>query len=213
MTKKEKQIVNYLNILFPNAQTELNFSNGYELIIAVVLSAQSTDVSVNKVTPLLFKTYPDFYSLSKAEVSDVENIIKSLGLFRSKARNIVNLGKKIMNEFDGRIPNTKSELVSLPGVGVKTANVVLSNYFNIPAFAVDTHVNRVSKRLGIADEDDSLLQVEKKLEETFPKSLWQQLHHQIILFGRYKCKSQNPECDTCELQNICNYYQENILGK
>lgn len=208
MRENAERIANYLDILFPNAKTELNFSNGYELIIAVVLSAQSTDISVNKVTPLLFNTYPDFISLSNGSISDVEEIIKTLGLFRSKARNIVSLAKMIVNDFNNTIPNTKNELVSLPGVGVKTANVVLSNLFGIPAFAVDTHVNRVSKRLNIADDTDSLLEVERKLENTFPKNQWQKLHHQIILFGRYKCTARNPKCDSCELKDICKYYND-----
>src|SRR5690554_5397720 len=126
MTNKTKQITEYLNILFPNAETELNFTNDYELLIAVVLSAQSTDLQVNKITPNLFGTYPSFTSLSMASISDVENLIRSLGLYRSKARNIVSLAKKMINEFDNKIPNTKAELTSLPGVGIKTANVVLS---------------------------------------------------------------------------------------
>ncbi|HHY96672.1 MAG TPA: endonuclease III [Acholeplasma sp.] len=163
--------INYLDELFPNAKAELNFSNNFELLIAVVLSAQTTDVSVNKVTPKLFKKYPTPFDLSKADVNEVETIINSIGLYRNKSKNIIELSKILVEKYNGEIPNRREALESLPGVGRKTTNVVLSNAFDVPAFAVDTHVERISKRLGIALENDSVLTVEEKLMALFPRQL------------------------------------------
>ena len=169
----------------------------------MVLSAQTTDVSVNRVTPALFEKYPDAISLSEASEEDVMRLIHSIGLYKNKSRNIINLAKELVKRFDGKVPSKREELESLPGVGRKTANVVLSNCFDYPAFAVDTHVSRVSKRLMIARKDDDVLTIEKKLMKFFPRNCWSRLHHQFIFFGRYKCKAKNPECTDCPFKDSC----------
>ena len=192
-----------LSKLFPDAHCELNHKDSFELLIAVVLSAQTTDVSVNRVTPALFEKYPDALSLSEASEEDVMRLIHSIGLYKNKSRNIINLAKELVKRFDGEVPSKREELESLPGVGRKTANVVLSNCFDYPAFAVDTHVSRVSKRLMIARKDDDVLTIEKKLMKFFPRNCWSRLHHQFIFFGRYKCKAKNPECTDCPFRDSC----------
>ncbi len=189
--------------LYPDAGCELNYKNDYQLLVAVVLSAQTTDKAVNKVTKLLFEKYPDVYSLAEAENKDVEKIIKSIGLYKNKSNNIISLSKAIVDRFSGKVPNTYQELISLDGVGRKTANVVLSELFKIPAIAVDTHVNRVSKRLNLASKNDSTLIVEEKLKKKFKKENWSKLHHLMIHFGRYKCLARNPICDDCPFIKIC----------
>lgn len=206
MTKKDSLIfMEYLDELFPDAGPELDYSNNFELLVAVVLSAQTTDIQVNKVTKKLFTDFPTPQKLKDASFEDVSNIIKSIGLYKTKSRNIIKLSEILVSKYDGLIPNTRDDLESLPGVGRKTANVVLSNAFNIPAFAVDTHVMRVSKRFNIAEEKDTPLQVEKKLMKLFPKDKWQKLHHQLILFGRYYCTARNPKCDQIKIAYMCSY--------
>lgn len=205
--KNSTLIKKTLDQLFPDAHCELNHATNFELLVAVVLSAQTTDKNVNTVTPELFKKYPDAYSLSKAKLKDVERIIKKIGLYHNKSINVINLSKKLVEDFDGEVPSNREDLESLPGVGRKTANVILSNCFNYPAFAVDTHVSRVSKRLNIASSEDDVMQIEEKLMSTFPKKDWGKLHHQFIFFGRYKCKAKNPECLDCPLKKICNYFE------
>lgn len=204
MKRSSKEyIIENLNRLYPDAHCELNHKDSFELLIAVVLSAQTTDVSVNRVTPALFEKYPDALSLSEASEEDVMRLIHSIGLYKNKSRNIINLAKELVKRFDGEVPSKREELESLPGVGRKTANVVLSNCFDYPAFAVDTHVSRVSKRLMIARKDDDVLTIEKKLMKFFPRNCWSRLHHQFIFFGRYKCKAKNPECTDCPFKNSC----------
>ena len=204
MKRSSKEyIIENLNRLYPDAQCELNHKDSFELLIAVVLSAQTTDVSVNRVTPALFEKYPDAISLSEASEEDVMRLIHSIGLYKNKSRNIINLAKELVKRFDGEVPSKREELESLPGVGRKTANVVLSNCFDYPAFAVDTHVSRVSKRLMIARKDDDVLTIEKKLMKFFPRNCWSRLHHQFIFFGRYKCKAKNPECTDCPFRDSC----------
>lgn len=205
--KNSTLIKKSLNQLYPDAYCELNHATNFELLVAVVLSAQTTDKNVNTVTPKLFEKYPDALSLSKAKVKDVERIIRKIGLYHNKSINIINLSKKLVEDFDGEVPNNRIDLESLPGVGRKTANVILSNCFDYPAFAVDTHVSRVSKRLNIASKEDDVYQIEEKLMSTFPKKDWGKLHHQFIFFGRYKCKAKNPECLDCPLRKICNYFE------
>lgn len=205
MTKNQIKILEQLNIMFPDAEGELDHKNDFELLVAVVLSAQTTDVAVNIVTKPLFEKYPTPLDLANANVDDVMAIINRIGLYKTKSKNIINLSKMIMDEFNGKVPNTREDLEKLPGVGRKTANVVLSISFNIPAIAVDTHVQRVSKRLGLADEDDKVLDVEKKLMDIYPNKYWQQLHHQLIFFGRYHCTARKPKCQTCPLVDICVY--------
>ena len=204
MKRSSKEyIIENLNRLYPDAHCELNHKDSFELLIAVVLSAQTTDVSVNRVTPALFEKYPDAISLSEASEEDVMRLIHSIGLYKNKSRNIINLAKELVKRFDGEVPSKREELESLPGVGRKTANVVLSNRFDYPAFAVDTHVSRVSKRLMIARKDDDVLTIEKKLMKFFPRNCWSRLHHQFIFFGRYKCKAKNPECTDCPFRDSC----------
>ena len=204
MKRSSKEyIIENLNRLYPDAHCELNHKDSFELLIAVVLSAQTTDVSVNRVTPALFEKYPDALSLSEASEEDVMRLIHSIGLYKNKSRNIINLAKELVKRFDGEVPSKREELESRPGVGRKTANVVLSNCFDYPAFAVDTHVSRVSKRLMIARKDDDVLTIEKKLMKFFPRNCWSRLHHQFIFFGRYKCKAKNPECTDCPFKDSC----------
>ena len=199
----KEYIIENLNKLYPDAECELIHRNNFELLIAVVLSAQTTDASVNKVTKNLFAKYPDAYTLAQGDLEDVMSLIKSIGLYQNKAKNIINLAKDLVKKFDGEVPSTREELESLSGVGRKTCNVILSNCFNYPAFAVDTHVSRVSKRLLIANKDDDVNTIEKKLMRFFPSELWGKLHHQFIFFGRYKCKAKNPNCEDCPFINNC----------
>ncbi len=200
----------YLERLFPDAKAELNFTNHFELLVAVVLSAQTTDIAVNKVTGVLFSRYSDAYQLAKANQSDVEAIIKTIGIYKNKAKNIIELSKILSSNHRGIVPNDRSILESLPGVGRKTANVVLSNAFDVPALAVDTHIERISKRLGLADWEDSPLQVEYKLNQAFDESLWKKLHHQLIFFGRYHCKAKKPNCEVCEMKTTCPFFNQRL---
>ena len=209
MTKPEF-ILDVLDTMYPNAHVELTHQNHFELLVAVVLSAQTTDVSVNKVTPKLFQTYPTPEALSLADPKDVEMLIKTIGLYKMKAKNIILLSKVLVDQYNSAVPRTRKELELLPGVGRKTANVVLSNAFNVPALAVDTHVNRVSKRLRLAKEQDDVLTIEKKLMRKFPKSSWTKLHHQLIFFGRYHCNAKNPKCFNCPLFSVCGYKDKKL---
>lgn len=203
MRKRPLEIYQALQVMFPHAKVELNFSNHFELLVAVVLSAQTTDVAVNRVTPQLFQKYPTPHHLKLANPKDVEAIIQSIGLYRNKAKNIIELAKVIDEVYRGVVPQERQALESLPGVGRKTANVVLSNAFGIPAFAVDTHVSRVAVRLGLAKKSDSVFDIEQKLMKHFPKSEWLKLHHQMIFFGRYHCLAKNPKCYECPLFDLC----------
>ena len=202
---KITKITNVLDRMYPDAYCELNFSNELELLIAVMLSAQTTDVSVNKLTKTLFKKYKCLDDYIAAKQSELEQDIKSIGLYKNKSKNVKALTKMLLDDFDGKVPQNRTDLEKLPGVGRKTANVVLSTAFNYPAIAVDTHVERVSKRLKLAYKNDSVLQVEQKLMRKFPKDKWSKLHHQLIFFGRYHCKAKNPECDGCLLIRECRY--------
>lgn len=192
-----------LHEMFPHAKVELHYANVFELLVAVVLSAQTTDISVNKVTPELFSYYPTPKQMKDAPVEHLEKFIKSIGLYRNKAKNIKELARVIDEKYEGIVPQERENLEALPGVGRKTTNVVLSNAFNIPAFAVDTHVQRVSVRLGLAKKTDSVLEIEKKLMKKFPKSEWLRLHHQMIFFGRYHCLAKSPKCYQCPLYDLC----------
>lgn len=202
-----KYIINNLNKLFPHAKCELKHRSHFQLLIAVILSAQTTDEKVNSVTNELFAKYPDAFSLAKANVKEVERIIKPIGLYKNKAKNIIDTSKLLVKDYKGKVLNNREILESLPGVGRKTCNVVLSNCFDVPAFAVDTHVLRVSKRLKIANESDTPEIIEEKLMTYFPKNLWGKLHHQFIFFGRYKCKSLKPDCNDCPFKKLCNYFE------
>lgn len=211
MNERISHALDVMERMFPYAKAELNHTNAYELTVAVMLSAQATDVSVNKVTPALFHAYPSVDDLALANAQDIELYIKSIGLYKNKAKSLVSMARKVVSEYHSTIPNTKKALLSLDGVGVKTANVILSVWFNVPAIAVDTHVDRVSKRLGFAKEKDNVLDVERKLKRKIAKERWSKAHHLMIFFGRYHCKSQNPQCAVCPLQNMCNYYKKRML--
>ena len=191
-----------LDLMIKDAKCELNYNRDYELVIATVLSAQCTDKRVNEVTKVLFSNY-DIYGLAKADKKDVENIIRSCGSYTKKSGYIIDIARSLVEKYNGVVPNDREYLESLPGVGRKTANVVLSNLFDVPCIAVDTHVERVSKRLKIARKLDSVLMVEKKLMKMIPKDLWSRSHHQLVLFGRYICKARGPECSNCAFYDDC----------
>lgn len=204
-----QQIINYLDELFPHPKCELNYNKDYELLIAVMLSAQTTDKRVNQVTNILFNKYDTLESLSCADINDIKSIIKPIGTFNKKAQNIIDISKSLLNDKNGIVPNDREYLESLSGVGRKTTNVVLANLYNLPLIAVDTHVSRVSKRLGLALYNDDVLVIEKKLSKKFPKEKLNRLHHQLVLFGRYYCKAQKPLCENCKLKNMCKEKDKN----
>lgn len=197
------EIIAKITEIFPDAKCELHHESTFQLIVAVVLSAQTTDASVNRVTPALFEAYPDAKSMAQAEPEELEPYIRTIGLFHAKARNISQLARAIDENYDGQVPSTMKELTSLPGVGRKTANVVRSVAFDIPSFAVDTHVDRISKRLGLAKPEDSVEKVEQKLKRKIDRELWNQAHHEMIFFGRYFCTARNPKCTECPFTAIC----------
>jgi len=197
------KIEEYLEELFPNPKCELLFNRDYELLIAVVLSAQTTDKRVNSVTSILFNRYPSLEELSNAKIEDIGNIIKPIGTYHKKAIFVKEIANILLKDFAGSVPNDRKSLEKMPGVGRKTTNVVLSVLFDEPAIAVDTHVSRVSKRLGLASINDDVLKIEKKLMKKIDKSNWSRRHHQLVLFGRYHCKAISPQCETCKLKDIC----------
>lgn len=202
---KVEYILDVLDDMFPNAECELVHSNGFELLIAVMLSAQSTDVSVNKLTKNLFEKYKSPQDFLNVDIKELENDLRRIGLYKNKAKNIKLMSESILNRFDGNVPSSQIELESLAGVGRKTANVVLSVWFDVPRIAVDTHVDRVSKRLKLAFKNDSVLKVEEKLMRKIPKNKWSDTHHKMIFFGRYHCTARNPKCENCRLKDICRY--------
>lgn len=208
MRKNDLQFLDYLERLFPEPGCALHFSNPFECLCAVMLSAQTTDESVNRVTPALFSKYPDAFALAKANVKDVEEIIHSIGLYHAKAKNLIALSNALVDQYGGQVPGDKEKMRTLAGVGVKTSNVVGAICFGIPAIAVDTHVARVSRRLGYAKEDDEPEEIEAKLERRFPKEKHIRLHYQIILFGRNVCHAKKPECERCELTGRCYYFKK-----
>jgi len=206
MKKINKEALNYfLDTEFLDAHCELNYNSVFSLLIAVMLSAQTTDSSVNKVTPVLFEKYKTIQDLSNALQGDVEDIIKSIGLYKNKSLNIIKTAKIIHEKYDDIVPNNMMELISLPGVGRKTASVVLIEGFNIPALPVDTHILRVSKRLGITNQNDDAYSTEMKLRKMIPEEKLAKAHHQLIIFGRYRCLARNPKCFECSLKQYCNY--------
>ncbi len=202
LQNKVKLITQYLDKNFPNVDCELDFSNNLELIIAVLLSAQCKDEYVNRATKKLFEKYKTIDDYADAKVEDIEKLIKTLGLYKAKSKNIVGMANMLRDVYDYKIPTTREELIKLPGVGRKTANVVLSVGFNIPAIAVDTHVERVAKMLGLADKNDNPLQVEKKLMELFPMKDWGKIHHQLIHLGRYKLPARGEKNLDAELEKL-----------
>jgi len=196
-------ILDQMEEMFPNAHCELHHSNVLELIIAVVLSAQTTDEAVNKVTPALFAACPTLDDYIATDLETIENYIKRIGLYRNKAKHIKKLAEQLKYEFHGEVPSGMKELTSLAGVGRKTANVVRSVWFDIPGFAVDTHVERISKRLGLAKWEDNVLAVERKLKRKIKRERWNHGHHLFIFFGRYFCTARNPQCEKCPFLLSC----------
>ena len=202
-------INSYLDELFPEPKCELNYSNDYELLISIMLSAQSTDKRVNQVTSILFDKYNSLEALNEAKIEDLENIIRSVGSFRKKSQYIKDIASTLITKYNGVVPRDYELLVEINGIGRKTANVFLSEYYKDPYIAVDTHVSRVSKRLGLARKNDDVLVIEKKLQKKFDKSLWAKRHLQMVLFGRYKCKAIYPLCSDCKLKDICKEKKKN----
>ena len=204
MNREQKlKILGRLEQMYPEAKAELVFSNPYEMLVATILSAQCTDRQVNKVTPAVFSRYPDPVSMAAADVNDLYPLVKSCG-FSTKASNIISACRIIRDIYGGEVPHTMEELTKLPGVGRKTANVVLSNAFGIPAFAVDTHVFRVSNRLGLC-KADTVEETEKQMTRLIPKEKWGQAHHWLIWHGRRLCRARNPLCADCALKDLCAY--------
>lgn len=187
-------LIQRIERLIPDAKSELDYEDPFHLLIAVILSAQATDKQVNKIAPALFEAFPDPLSMSVASPKDIEPYIQSLGLYRNKAKYLVGAAQKIVADYQGEIPNTRKGLMTLPGVGRKTANVVISIVFDTPAIAVDTHVERVCKRLGIVEQDATPIQVEKTLMEKLPEEYWSKAHQLLVLFGRYYCTARSKEC-------------------
>ncbi|MFC7685095.1 endonuclease III [Ureibacillus sp. GCM10028918] len=211
LTKKQwEHCLEVMGDMFPDAHCELVHDNPFELTIATLLSAQCTDVLVNKVTKTLFQKYKTPEDYLAVPLEELQNDIRSIGLYRNKAKNIQLLCSKLLTEFNGEIPQSREQLVTLPGVGRKTANVVLSVAFDIPALAVDTHVERVSKRLGLCRLKDTVLEVEETIMKKTPKENWSKTHHQLIFFGRYHCKAQNPQCHICPLLDDCREGQKRL---
>ena len=203
--KKYSIIENYLDEIFPKPKCELDYFNDYSLLIAIMLSAQTTDKRVNEVTKVLFNKYKSLESLAKAKISDLEKIIYPLGNYKRKALNVKEIAKIINDDYMGIVPKEREILETFPGVGRKTVNVYFAEYLNIPAIAVDTHVERVCKRLELVKNNDNVLNIEKTLMKNIKKENWGKRHLQLVLFGRYYCKAKKPECITCKLKEICKY--------
>lgn len=211
MTSEQKnRILSYLDQHYPHVGCELIYHKDYELLIAVVLSAQTTDLAVNKVTPVLFKTFPTLSALASAPREAIERCIQSIGLFRAKAHHIQGIAQRLITDFKGQVPESKEALTSLPGVGVKTANVVRAEWFKIPEIAVDTHVHRLAYRLGFRRLNDDVHVTERKLRKALPSSRYILFHHQLIHFGRYACTAKKPSCGTCGLVDLCKEKNKNL---
>lgn len=195
-------VLDILEETYPEAECALNHNDVFELLVAVALSAQTTDVSVNKVTPMLFEKYPDAYAMAEAKQDDVIEIIKTIGMYKTKSKNIINLAKKLVEDFGGQVPEDDEKLQSLPGVGRKTANVVMSVGFGHQRIAVDTHVFRVSNRIGIVEEKDPL-KTELALMKRIDENRWSKTHHSLIFHGRQCCSAKNPKCDDCPINHMC----------
>ncbi|GAB6168017.1 endonuclease III [Clostridium carnis] len=208
MKQRTKTILQILKEEYPDAKCELNHESPFQLLVATILSAQTTDKKVNEVTETLFRDYPDLDAFLTLSIDELEQRIKQIGLYRSKAKNLLIMCNQLKQNFNGEVPKTMEEITSLAGAGRKTANVVLSNAFGVPSIAVDTHVFRVSNRLALADSDN-VLEVEKQLQKELPKKEWSLTHHLLIFHGRRCCIARNPKCDICKLTRQCKYYKEN----
>ncbi|WP_294426754.1 endonuclease III [uncultured Streptococcus sp.] len=205
-----RKVLVIIGEMYPDAHCELDYQTPFQLLVSVILSAQTTDKSVNKVTPQLWQHYPTIADLAAANVVDVENDLRTIGLYKNKARNIVKTARAVLQDFDGVVPKTHKELESLPGVGRKTANVVLAEIYKVPSIAVDTHVSRVAKRLNISAQDASVTEIEHDLMKKIPKRDWIVTHHRLIFFGRYFCLAKNPKCAICPVQSYCKYYKDHV---
>ncbi|MEI4780139.1 endonuclease III [Streptococcus pasteurianus] len=205
-----KKILAIIGEMYPEARGELEWETPFQLLIAVILSAQTTDKAVNKITPNLWKKYPEIADLANANLEEVEDCLRTIGLYKNKAKNIVKTARVILRDFDGKVPKTHKELESLPGVGRKTANVVLAEVYGIPSIAVDTHVSRIAKRLNISAPDADVTEIEQDLMKKIPKKDWILTHHRLIFFGRYHCLAKKPKCDICPVQSYCKYYKDNV---
>ena len=202
------RLLQYLDELFPAAKCELFYSKDYELVIAVMLSAQTTDKSVNAVTPILFKKYPSLDALNNAPIEDIEETIKQIGLYKNKAKNLKGIVKDLIEKFNYQVPSDKEQLMTLPGVGNKTAGVIRAEIFQIPDLPVDTHILRIAKRLNLAKKDDEPIDVEMKLKKIIPEERWIKSHHQLIHFGRYFCTARSPQCQNCKISDMCIDYRK-----
>ncbi|MDY2729970.1 endonuclease III [Clostridium sp. HCP1S3_B4] len=207
MKAKTKKILNILKETYPDAKCELNYETPFQLLIATVLSAQTTDKKVNEVTKDLFSKYPDLDSFLNITSDELEERIKKIGLYRNKTKNILMMVRQIKENFNGEVPNTMEGITSLAGAGRKTANVVLSNAFGVPSIAVDTHVFRVSNRIGLA-HSENVLEVEKQLQEEIDKSEWSHAHHLLIFHGRRCCIARKPKCSECPISEYCEFYKD-----
>ncbi len=196
-TKDTQTIVNAMIQLYPQSETELDYETHFQLLVAVVLSAQATDASVNLATPELFKTFPTPEAMAEADLEEIEEKIKTIGLYRNKAKFLKNLSKQLVDKHQGVVPANRKDLEALPGVGRKTASVVLTNAFDIPAFAVDTHIKRITQKFHLVSQSNNVLTIEKEMTAKLPPELWYQAHHSILLFGRYQCVARNHDHDEC----------------
>ena len=208
---KYKILEDYLDEMIPNPKCELDYFNDYSLLIAIMLSAQTTDKRVNIVTKELFSKYKNIYELKEADINDLENIIKSLGNYHIKSKNLKGIATIICDKYNGVVPEKRRELESLPGIGRKTVNVYFSEYLGVPALAVDTHIERVTKRLNLVRDNSDVLIIENTLKRNIDRNNWGKRHLQLVLFGRYFCKAKNPECSNCKLKEMCKYYKKNNI--
>ncbi|GMA46687.1 MULTISPECIES: endonuclease III [Tetragenococcus] len=199
--KEMTEVVQAIIKLYPKKGTDLNYETNFQLLCAVILSAQTTDISVNKATPNLFEKFPTPQAMAEASLEEIRQNIRSIGLSNNKAKFLKNMSQTLLEKFDGEVPGNREDLISLPGVGRKTANVVLTNGFNIPAFAVDTHVNRVTKKLHFVPQNSSVEEIEKLMSDKLPEQMWYPAHHSILLFGRYQCVARKHDHNEC-LQRI-----------
>ncbi|MEG0034239.1 MAG: endonuclease III [Bacilli bacterium] len=205
MKNKSEIIINYLHNLYPNNESFLNYKKDYEFLIAVMLSAQTTDIAVNKATDILFAKYPTIGKLHEATYDDIYNIIKNIGIAKIKTNNIIGITDLLISNFDKKVPFEKTDLMTMPGVGNKTANVVRMELFHEPEMPVDTHILRVSKRLGIIKEKENVVDAERELKKMFDEKYYYDLHHQFILFGRNICLARSPKCSECKLKDFCTH--------
>ncbi len=203
MTNKINLICDFLNEQYPHVGCELHYQKDYELVIAVMLSAQTTDIAVNKATEKLFSFYPTLEAMANADIKVVEECIHAIGLYKNKAKNVIGIAQSLLNDYQGILPSDKDELQKLPGVGNKTAGVIRAEIFEIPDLPVDTHILRISKRLKLTKDDADAYETEMALKKKFDKDIWIKIHHQLIHFGRDMCVARNPHCEKCKLQAIC----------